>query len=57
MQESGQPCLGPGIGIARSPEVAIGYLGVAAILFACHKYAQVAPSVAHIAHGPASAAE
>ena len=34
---------GPGIGIGRSPDVAIGYLGVAAILFACHKYAVIAP--------------
>ena len=46
---------GPGIGIGRSPDVAIGYLGVAAILFACHKYAVVAPAVAHADEVPSAA--
>ena len=45
---------GPGIGLFRSPEVVVGYLGVAVILFVCHKYAVIAPAVAHAA---ASAAE
>lgn len=35
---------GPGIGLGRSPSVTIGYLGVAAILFACHRYAVAAPA-------------
>ena len=34
---------GPGIGIGRSPDVALGYLGVAAILLTCHKYAVTSP--------------
>ena len=48
---------GPGIGVGRSPEVAIGYLGVAAILFACHKYAEVAPHVPEGAHAAAAAGD
>ena len=32
-----------GIGIARSPEVTVAYLGVAAILFCCSKYGAVKP--------------
>ena len=52
---------GEGIGIARSPEVAVAYLAVAVILFACHKYATVAPFQADLGHGgevsPAIAAE
>jgi AGZA family xanthine/uracil permease-like MFS transporter len=46
---------GPGIGIGRSPEVALGYLGVAAILFACYKYAEVAPVAAHADELPSAA--
>ena len=34
---------GEGIGIGRSPEVATSYLGVAAILFLCAKYAAFHP--------------
>jgi AGZA family xanthine/uracil permease-like MFS transporter len=48
---------GEGIGIGRSPEVAFAYLAVAVILFACHKYATVAPHPVEITHGAPSAAE
>jgi adenine/guanine/hypoxanthine permease len=51
---------GEGIGFDRSPEVAVAYLAVAAILFACHKYATVVPHPVEMVHGeaaPASAAE
>ncbi len=34
---------GEGIGIGRSPTVAVAYLGVAAILFFCSKYAAIHP--------------
>lgn len=34
---------GEGIGLFRSPEVAVSYLGVAAILFLCAKYAEFHP--------------
>ena len=34
---------GDGVGIGRSPEVAIGYLGIAAILLGCARYAMVTP--------------
>ena len=47
----------PGIGLFRSPEVVVGYLGVAVILSVCHKYAEIAPAVAHATHASASAAE
>jgi AGZA family xanthine/uracil permease-like MFS transporter len=47
---------GEGIGLARSPEVVVGYLGVAAILYACHKYATVAPHVEEITHGAVTSA-
>ena len=40
---------GEAIGIGQTPTVAVSYLGVAAILFAC-KYAATAPSVAHDEH-------
>jgi AGZA family xanthine/uracil permease-like MFS transporter len=45
---------GTGVGFAMSPEVAVGYLAVGVILFACHKYATVAPHVAEIGHGEAT---
>ena len=45
-----------GIGLARSPEVVVGYLGVAVILYACHKYATVAPHVEEVTHGAATSA-
>jgi adenine/guanine/hypoxanthine permease len=51
---------GEGIGLDRSPEVAVAYLAVALILIACHRYAEVTPHPAEAAHGvtvPASAAE
>jgi AGZA family xanthine/uracil permease-like MFS transporter len=35
---------GEAIGIASSPGVAFAYAGVAAILFACAKYAEVVPT-------------
>ncbi len=41
---------GEAIGIARSPAVAISYLGVAAILFACAKFAVAAPKPAEFGH-------
>jgi AGZA family xanthine/uracil permease-like MFS transporter len=47
---------GEGIGVDRSPEVAIAYLAVAAILFACHKYATVAPHPVEVTHGEAISA-
>jgi AGZA family xanthine/uracil permease-like MFS transporter len=46
---------GAGIGIGRSPEVALGYLGVAVILFACHKYAVLTPAMAHPDELPSAA--
>jgi AGZA family xanthine/uracil permease-like MFS transporter len=42
---------GTGVGFAQSPEVAVGYLAVGAILFGCHKYATVAPQVTSLGHG------
>ena len=44
---------GEAIGFGRTPMVAIGYLGVAAILFGCAKYAAAAPKPAemHQHHG------
>ncbi len=45
---------GEGIGFGRSPAVALSYLGVAAILFACAKYASVSAHVTP-AHQPAEA--
>ncbi|HEX3348730.1 MAG TPA: hypothetical protein VHS58_11580, partial [Acetobacteraceae bacterium] len=44
------------IGMARSPEVVVGYLGIAIVLFVCHRYAEVAPHAAEPAHGVAAAA-
>jgi AGZA family xanthine/uracil permease-like MFS transporter len=41
---------GEAIGIAKSPMVALSYLGVAAILFGCSKYATIAPKPAEIEH-------
>ena len=35
--------------------LAIGYLGVAAILFACHKYAVIAPAGSHADEAPSAA--
>ena len=46
---------GEAIGIGRSPVVALGYLGVAAVLFACARYASSAPLVLTDAHAPANA--
>jgi len=46
---------GDGVGLGKSPEVAVAYLGVAAILLACHKYAEVAPHVAEASHEAAPA--
>jgi adenine/guanine/hypoxanthine permease len=47
------------IGIGRTPLVAISYLGVAAILFACSKYATTSPRVVemHAGHGSHAAAD
>jgi adenine/guanine/hypoxanthine permease len=42
---------GEGIGVDRSPEVAFAYIAMAAILFACHKYAVVAPHPTAYGHG------
>jgi len=39
---------GEAIGVGQSPTVAISYLGVAAILFGCAKYAAVAPKPAEM---------
>ena len=47
---------GEGIGIGQSPEVAFGYLAVAAILFGCHKYAVIAPHPVELVHGAEAAA-
>ena len=44
---------GEEIGIAQSPVVALSYLGVAAMLYAFAKYAEVAPHVE--AHGTLAA--
>jgi AGZA family xanthine/uracil permease-like MFS transporter len=46
---------GEGIGVDRSPTVAFAYVAVAAILFACYKYAEFAPHPVHV-HGGESAA-
>ncbi len=35
------------LGFGRSPEVAVGYLGVAATLFLCSRYATFSPMLAH----------
>ena len=48
---------GSGVGFGRSPEVAVGYLGVAVVLFACHRYAAVAPLALTDAHATASAGD
>ncbi len=45
---------GEAIGFARTPEVAIAYLGVAAILFVCAKYAEFHPHAVEL-HQPAEA--
>ena len=47
------------IGVARTPLVALSYLGVAAILFACSKYATSSPKVVemHVGHGTAAHAD
>ena len=47
------------IGIARTPLVAISYLGVAAILFGCAKFATASPKAVemHAGHGSAAAAD
>jgi AGZA family xanthine/uracil permease-like MFS transporter len=41
---------GEAIGVARSPQMAVAYLGVTAILFACSKYATVTPRIPERAH-------
>jgi AGZA family xanthine/uracil permease-like MFS transporter len=41
---------GEAIGIAKSPAVALSYLGIAGILLACAKYAVIAPTPAAIDH-------
>ncbi len=46
---------GEGIGLGRSPAVAVAYAGVAAILLACHRYATIAPPAAELGHGVATA--
>jgi len=43
---------GEAIGVGRTPMVAIGYLGVAAILFGCAKFAAAAPKPAEIRELP-----
>ena len=45
---------GEAIGFARTPEVAVAYLGVAVILFACAKYAEFHPLAVEL-HQPAEA--
>ena len=45
------------IGVARSPEVAFGYLAVAAILLACARYAVIEPRAAEIHHPQAMSLE
>jgi AGZA family xanthine/uracil permease-like MFS transporter len=47
---------GEGIGIGRSPEVAVAYLAVAFILYACQKYAVIAPHPVELSHGAEPAA-
>ncbi len=42
---------GEEIGIAQSPVVALGYLGVAAMLFGFYKYANVMPAEPSVMHG------
>ncbi|HUH84719.1 MAG TPA: hypothetical protein VLX85_08905 [Stellaceae bacterium] len=42
---------GEAIGIGSSPEVALSYLGVAAILLGCAKFAVAAPKAAEMPHG------
>jgi hypothetical protein len=44
---------GEAIGIAKSPAVALSYLGIAGILLACAKYAVIAPAQATIDHAHA----
>ena len=39
---------GEAIGLGQSPLVAIGYLGIAGLLFGCAKYATVAPKLSEI---------
>ncbi len=41
---------GEAIGIASSPTVAVSYLGIAAILFGCAKFAVATPKPAEFAH-------
>jgi AGZA family xanthine/uracil permease-like MFS transporter len=41
---------GEAIGIASSPQVAVSYLGVSAVLFACAKFAEIAPRAAEHSH-------
>ncbi len=48
---------GEAIGIARSPAVAVSYLGIAAILFGCAKFAAVAPRPAEMPQGHAMSTE
>ncbi|HUK08790.1 MAG TPA: hypothetical protein VLX09_13040 [Stellaceae bacterium] len=45
------------IGIGQAPEVACGYLAVAAILFACGKYAVLEPKHAEVHHPQAMSVE
>jgi AGZA family xanthine/uracil permease-like MFS transporter len=42
---------GEAIGIFRSPEVAVSYLGVAAVMFLCAKYAEPAGAAVSLPHG------
>jgi AGZA family xanthine/uracil permease-like MFS transporter len=46
---------GEAIGIGRSPEVAVAYLGVAVILFVCARYAEFHPAHPELHHQPAEA--
>ena len=45
------------IGFGRSPEVSVGYLGVAATLFLCARYASFAPLPADLHSGDGALAE
>ena len=42
---------GEAIGIGKTPTVAVGYLGVAVVLYVCAKFASHAPRVAEVEHG------
>jgi AGZA family xanthine/uracil permease-like MFS transporter len=46
---------GEGIGLFRSPEVAVAYLAVGFILLACDKFAHVTPHTEELGHGAAAA--